>query len=65
MTGCEEFPVGNLVNWEETNWFLNSSKGTAREDWPSVDDDDNAGQEKRTIVTMDISTSHIPNNFAL
>ena len=32
VTGCEEFPVGNLVNWEETNWFLNSSKGTARDD---------------------------------
>ena len=25
--------MGNLVNWEETNWFLNSSKATAREEF--------------------------------
>ena len=28
VTGCEEFPEGNLVSWENTNWFLNSSRGT-------------------------------------
>ena len=28
VTGCEEFPEGNLVNWEDSNWFLNSSRGT-------------------------------------
>ena len=28
VTGCEEFPEGNLVSWEKTNWFLNSSRGT-------------------------------------
>ena len=28
ITGCEEFPEGNLVSWEKTNWFLNSSRGT-------------------------------------
>ena len=28
VTGCEEFPEGNFLNWENTNWFLNSSRGT-------------------------------------
>ena len=39
MTGCEEFPVGNLVNWEETSWFLNSSKATAREEFLDLEQD--------------------------
>ena len=28
VTGCQEFPQGNFLSWENTNWFLNSSRGT-------------------------------------
>ena len=28
VTGCQEFPKGNFLSWENTNWFLNSSRGT-------------------------------------
>ena len=28
VTRCEEFPQGNFIGWETTNWFLNSSRGT-------------------------------------
>ena len=31
VTGCKDFPEGNLVNWETSNWYLNSSRGTARQ----------------------------------
>ena len=26
---CQKFKQGNLIDWETTNWYLNSSKGTA------------------------------------
>ena len=26
VTGCQEFPRGNVITWEEDFWFLNSSK---------------------------------------
>jgi hypothetical protein len=32
VTGCEKFPEGDLVSWAGETWFLNSSRGTARED---------------------------------
>ena len=32
VTGCQEFPQGNFLNWENTNWFLNSSRGTVDRD---------------------------------
>ena len=35
ITGCEEFPEGNLVSWEKTNWFLNSSRGTVSALFPT------------------------------
>ena len=28
VTGCKEFPEGNFLSWENTDWFLNSSRGT-------------------------------------
>ena len=28
ITGCQAFPVGDLVSWEGDSWFLNSSRGT-------------------------------------
>ena len=52
--------MGNLVNWEETNWFLNSSKGTAREDYSNFGGDDDDGQGQVYMVTEDMSTCHIP-----
>ena len=27
-TDCRAFPRGNVIDWETTNWFLNSSRGT-------------------------------------
>lgn len=30
ITNCEMFKSGNLLDWENGNWFLNSSRGTAR-----------------------------------
>jgi len=30
ITSCEKFKSGNLLDWETGNWFLNSSRGTAR-----------------------------------
>ena len=32
VTGCQEFPQGNFLNWENTNWFLNSSRDTVKRD---------------------------------
>ena len=29
-TACQDFKKGNLVSWEKANWFLNSTRGTAR-----------------------------------
>ena len=26
VTGCQEFPQGNFLSWENNNWFLNSTK---------------------------------------
>ena len=28
ITSCQKFSEGNMVNWESTDWVMNSTKGT-------------------------------------
>merc|ERR1719410_279112 len=30
ITNCETVKTGNLLKWDTANWYLNSSRGTAR-----------------------------------
>jgi hypothetical protein len=39
VTGCEKFPEGDLVSWSGDTWFLNSSRGTAREETADLERD--------------------------
>ena len=39
ITGCKMFREGNFQSWAANNWFLNSSRGTARKEMLDLEQD--------------------------
>ena len=52
ITGCKMFKEGNFQKWDANNWFLNSSKGTARKEMLDL--------EKDVCQSTDLSFHLIP-----